>query len=91
MNLVDDVAFALAATPAAAVATLMLIRIVCPNCGHVGATGASLPRVLICFQCGHGGLIMSGRPASSPTITREEQAAGQGRATGAAASDSAAE
>jgi ribosomal protein L32 len=54
----------------------MLTRIACPNCGHVGATdAASLPRVLICSQCGHAGLIRSGRPARSPTVTREEQAA----------------
>jgi len=31
----------------AAVVTIMLTRITCPNCGHVGATAASLPRVLI--------------------------------------------
>ena len=30
-----------------AVATLMLTRITCPHCGLVGATAASLPRVLI--------------------------------------------
>ena|SRR6516165_8606926 len=53
--------------------TLMLTRITCPNCGHVGATAASLPRVLICSRCGHGAFIRSGRP--SPSITRDEQAA----------------
>jgi DNA-directed RNA polymerase subunit RPC12/RpoP len=36
----------------------MLTRIVCPNCGHVGATTALLPRVLNCSQCGHGALII---------------------------------
>jgi hypothetical protein len=67
---------ALAATPAAAVVTLMLTRITCPNCGHIGAaTAASLPRVLICSQCGRGAFIKSGRPARSPSITRDEQAA----------------
>src|SRR6478609_7844092 len=30
---------------------------------------ASLPRVLICSQCGHGAFIKSGRPARSPSIT----------------------
>jgi hypothetical protein len=49
----------------------MLTRIVCPNCSHVGATGASLPRVLICSQCGHGALIRSGKQARSH-ITQEE-------------------
>jgi predicted RNA-binding Zn-ribbon protein involved in translation (DUF1610 family) len=53
----------------------MLTRIVCPNCGHVGATAAMLPRVLICSQCGHAGLIRSGRQARPSTVTREEQAA----------------
>jgi hypothetical protein len=47
---------------------LMLTRIVCPNCGHVGATSASLPRVLICFQCGHGGLIMAAGRRSLPPL-----------------------
>ena len=48
----------------AAVVTLMLTRIACPNCGHIGAANAgSLPRVLICSQCGHGAFIKSGRPA----------------------------
>jgi hypothetical protein len=31
----------------------MLTRIVCPNCGHIGATSATLPRILVCSQCGH--------------------------------------
>jgi len=54
----------------------MLTRIVCPNCGHIGAaTAASLPRVLICSQCGHGAFIKSGRPARSPSVTRDERAA----------------
>lgn len=47
-------------------------RIVCPNCGHVGAITASLPRILVC--CGHGALIKRGIPASSPILTREERA-----------------
>jgi DNA-directed RNA polymerase subunit RPC12/RpoP len=38
----------------------MLTRITCPNCGHIGAaTAASLPRVLICSQCGHGAFVKS--------------------------------
>jgi hypothetical protein len=54
----------------------MLTRITCPNCGHVGAAAAeSLPRVLICSQCGHGAFIKGGRPARSPSIARDEQAA----------------
>jgi hypothetical protein len=54
----------------------MLTRIVCPNCGHIGAaTAASLPRVLICSQCGHGAFIKSGKPARSPSVARDEQAA----------------
>ena len=53
----------------------MLTRITCPHCGHVGATAASLPRVLICSQCEHGALIRSGTPARSPTVEREERAA----------------
>jgi hypothetical protein len=53
----------------------MLTRIVCPNCGHIGATSASLPRVLICSQCGHGAFIKSGKATRSPTLAREEQAA----------------
>ena len=35
----------------------------------------SLPRVLICSQCGHGAFIKSGRPARSPSVTRDEEAA----------------
>jgi hypothetical protein len=54
----------------------MLTRIVCPNGGHIGAAkAASLPRVLICSQCGHGAFIKSGRPATSPSVARDEQAA----------------
>ena len=53
----------------------MLTRITCPHCGHVGATAASLPRVLICSQCEHGAFIKSGTPARSPTVEREERAA----------------
>jgi hypothetical protein len=31
----------------------MLIPIVCPSCGHIGAvSGASLPRELCCSSCG---------------------------------------
>ena len=41
----------------------MFTRIVCPNCRHVGATAASLPRVLTCSRCGHDALIRSGKPA----------------------------
>ena len=52
----------------------MLTQIVCPNCGQSGAaTAASLPRVLICSQCGHGAFIKSGRPARSPSVTRDER------------------
>jgi hypothetical protein len=72
---VEEALDTLAGAPAATVVTLMLTRIVCPNCGHLGATTASLPRVLICSQCGHGAYIKSGRPARSPSITRDEQAA----------------
>ena len=62
--------------PAPALVTLMLTRIVCPNCEHIGAaTAASLPRVLICSQCGHGAFIKSGKPARSPSVARDEQAA----------------
>jgi hypothetical protein len=49
----------------------MFTRIVCPNCSHVGATAALLPRILICSQCGHGALIRSGKPAR-PDLTRQE-------------------
>jgi hypothetical protein len=51
----------------------MLNRIICPHCRHVGATAASLPRVLTCSQCGHAALIRSGKPASSPTIDAREE------------------
>ena len=72
----ENSAPALAAPPAPALVTLMLARIVCPNCGHIGAaTAASLPRVLICSRCGHGAFIKSGRPARSPSVARDEQAA----------------
>jgi hypothetical protein len=57
-----------------AVSIVMLTRIVCPHCRHVGATAASLPRVLICSQCGHGALIRSGKPPRSPTINIQEDA-----------------
>ena len=61
---------------AAAVVTVMLTRIICPNCGHIGAANAaSLPRVLICSQCGHGAFIRSDRPARSPSVARDEKAA----------------
>jgi hypothetical protein len=30
----------------------MLTRITCPNCGHISATAASLPCVLICSERG---------------------------------------
>ena len=53
----------------------MLTRITCPYCSHVAATAASLPRVLICSQHGHGPFIKSGRPARSPSVTRDERAA----------------
>jgi hypothetical protein len=52
----------------------MLTRIACPNCHHVGATAASLPRVLTCSQCGHGALIRRGKPAKSH-VAWEEHAA----------------
>jgi hypothetical protein len=54
----------------------MLTRIICPNCGHIGATNAaSLPRVLICSKCEHGALFKSGRPARSPSVEGDERAA----------------
>jgi DNA-directed RNA polymerase subunit RPC12/RpoP len=55
----------------------MLIRIVCPNCGHIGATSATLPRILVCSHCGHGAFIKQGNRARSPTVTREEREAKQ--------------
>jgi DNA-directed RNA polymerase subunit RPC12/RpoP len=60
---------------AAKAVTAMFTRIVCPSCGHVGATAMSLPRVLICSQCGHRAVIKSGTPTRSPILTREERAA----------------
>jgi hypothetical protein len=54
----------------------MLTRI-CPNCGHAGATSATLPRILVCSQCGHGAFIKQGSRARSTTVTREERAAAQ--------------
>ena len=66
----------LAPAPAAAVVTLMLAQIVSPNCGHIGAaSAASLPRLLICSQCGHGAFIKSSRPAKGQSVARDEQAA----------------
>jgi hypothetical protein len=53
----------------------MFTRIVCPTCGHVGVTAASLPRVLVCSKCEHGALIRTGSLARSPIITQEEEAA----------------
>ncbi len=55
----------------------MLTRITCPNCGHVGATAASLPHILTCTQCGHSTLIKTGQRTRSPTVIREELAAEQ--------------
>jgi DNA-directed RNA polymerase subunit RPC12/RpoP len=55
----------------------MFTRIVCPNCGHAGATAAPLPRVLVCSHCEHGALIKSGTPAKSSIVEREEEAAGR--------------
>jgi hypothetical protein len=50
----------------------MLTRIVCPNCHHVGATAAVLPRVLTCSQCGHQALIRTGKPARSHAAWEED-------------------
>jgi DNA-directed RNA polymerase subunit RPC12/RpoP len=50
----------------------MLTRIACPNCGHVGATSAVLPRVLTCSQCGHRALIRRGKPARSHVAWEED-------------------
>ena len=55
----------------------MLARITCPNCGHAGATAASLPHILTCSQCGHSALIKTGQRTRSPTVIREELAAEQ--------------
>ena len=63
--------------PAPALATLMLARIICPNCGHIGATSATLPRILVCSQCGHGAFIKRGSPTRSPTVMHKERAAEQ--------------
>ncbi len=70
-------------SPAAAAATPpVLIRATWPNCGHAGATTATLPRILICSQCGHGAFIKSGRPTRSPSLTRDERG-GHARGVGA--------
>jgi hypothetical protein len=63
--------------PAPALATLTLTRIICPNCGHIGATSATLPRILVCSQCEHGAFIKQGSRARSLTVMREEKAAEQ--------------
>jgi hypothetical protein len=55
----------------------MLTRIACPNCRHVGATAAPLPRILTCSQCGHGAFIKTGQRTRSPIVVREERAAEQ--------------
>ena len=55
----------------------MLTGITCPNCGHAGATAASLPHILTCSQCGHSALIKTGQRTRSPTVIREELAAEQ--------------
>ena len=49
-----------------AIANGMLLRITCPTCSHVGATTASLPRVLTCHRCGQKALIRSGREVVKP-------------------------
>jgi len=41
----------------------MLLLVTCPNCRYVGATAATLPRVLVCSACGQGALIKRRRVA----------------------------
>ena len=53
----------------------MLLRITCPTCSHVGATSASLPRVLTRHRCGHIALIRSGHEVVKP-IDQPEALAG---------------
>jgi hypothetical protein len=54
---------------------VMLLLVTCPNCRYVGATTATLPRVLVCSACGQSALIKEGEPPWSPVQTRAERAA----------------
>jgi hypothetical protein len=53
----------------------MILFVTCPNCRHVGATTAALPRVLICSRCGQSARLTEGEPVRSPIRMREERIA----------------
>jgi hypothetical protein len=67
---VDGGLDALAATPGA-------------HCGHIGATTASLPRVLICSQCEHGAFFKSGRQTGDVAEHHTRRKGGPSRGVGA--------
>jgi uncharacterized protein YbaR (Trm112 family) len=53
----------------------MILFVTCPNCRHVGATTAALPRVLVCSRCGQSARVTEGEPVRSPIRLREERIA----------------
>jgi hypothetical protein len=53
----------------------MLLFVTCPNCRNVGATTATLPRVLVCSACGQSAIIKQGKPPWSPVRTSHFEAA----------------
>jgi hypothetical protein len=48
----------------------MLLFVTCSNCRNVGATTATLPRVLVCSACGQSAMIKEGEPPWSPRARR---------------------
>jgi hypothetical protein len=50
----------------------MILFVACPNCRHVGATTAALPRALVCSQSAR---VTEGELVRSPIRMREERIA----------------
>jgi hypothetical protein len=53
----------------------MILFVTCPNCQHVGATTAALPRAVVCSRCGQSARVTEGEPVRSPIRMREERLA----------------
>ena len=53
----------------------MIFFVTCPNCRHLGATTAALPRALVCSRCGQSARVTEDEPVRSPIRIREERLA----------------
>jgi hypothetical protein len=53
----------------------MILFVTCPNCRHVSATTAALPRALVCSRCGQSARVTKGELVRSPIRIREERIA----------------